>query len=78
MRKPVNKLQNKKKTNSVPLVCNRTIPTERPSRVAEVSAIFSGRMVSRGQRKGSPRPLISAFYTGVNKVKVNQNDALAD
>jgi hypothetical protein len=45
-----------KQTNSVPLVCKRTIPTERPSLVGEVSANFCGYRVSRGQRSGSPRP----------------------
>jgi hypothetical protein len=32
----------KLKLNSVALVCERTIPTERPSLVGEVSAIFYG------------------------------------
>ena len=43
------------------LVHERTIPTERPSPVGEV---FADRGVSRGQRNGSPRPLISVFWTG--------------
>ena len=47
---------------SVALVRERTIPTERPPPVGEVSAnFFAGRGVSRGQRNGSPRPLISVF-----------------
>ena len=53
------------KKNSVALVRVRTIPTERPPPVGEVSAnFFADRRVSRGQRKGSPRPLISVFWTG--------------
>ena len=52
----------KYKLNSVALVRERTIPTERPPPVSEVSAnFFAGRGVSRGQRNGSPRPLISVF-----------------
>ena len=51
-----------KKKNSVALVRERTIPTERPPLVGEVSAnFFADRGVSRGQRNGSPRPLISVF-----------------
>jgi hypothetical protein len=47
---------------SVALVRERTILTERPPPVGEVSANFcGGRGVSRGQRNGSPRPLISVF-----------------
>jgi hypothetical protein len=46
------------------LVRKRTIPTERPPLVGEVSANFSGERVSRGQRNESPRPLISIFLTG--------------
>jgi hypothetical protein len=38
------------------LVRKRTIPTERPPVVGEVSANFSGLWVSRGQRDGSLRP----------------------
>jgi hypothetical protein len=38
-----------------PLVRKRTIPTERPPLVGEVSANFCGYRVSRGQRDGSPR-----------------------
>ena len=51
--------------NSVAIVRERTIPTERPPPVGEVSANFADRGVSRGQRNGSPRPLISVFWTGV-------------
>jgi hypothetical protein len=51
----------KLKLNSVALVRKRTIPTERPTLVGEVSANFCGERVSRGQRNGSPRPLISVF-----------------
>jgi hypothetical protein len=45
------------------LVRTRTIPTEWPPLVGEVSANFCGQRVSRGQRNGSPRPLISGFKT---------------
>jgi hypothetical protein len=38
------------------LVRQRTIPTERPPLVGEVSANFCGLRVSRGQLNGSPRP----------------------
>jgi hypothetical protein len=37
------------KTNSVALVQERTIPTERPPLIGEVSANFCGYKVSRGQ-----------------------------
>jgi hypothetical protein len=47
--------------NSVVLVRKRTIPTERPPLVGEVSANFSRYRVLRDQRNGSPRPLISVF-----------------
>jgi hypothetical protein len=40
------------------LVRKRTIPTERPPLVGQVSANFCGQRVSRGQRNGSLRPLI--------------------
>jgi hypothetical protein len=50
-----------KKLNSVALVRKWTIPTERPPYVGEVSANFFGYRVSRDQRIGSPRPLISIF-----------------
>jgi hypothetical protein len=43
------------------LVRNRTIPTEPPPRIGEVSANSCGCRMSRGQRKGFPRPLISVF-----------------
>jgi hypothetical protein len=42
--------------NSVALARERTISTERPPLVGEVSANFCGQRVSRGQRNGSPRP----------------------
>jgi hypothetical protein len=44
------------KTNSGALVRQRTIPTERPPLVGEVSANFSGERVSRDQRNESPPP----------------------
>jgi hypothetical protein len=43
------------------LVRERTIPTERLQLVGEVSANFCGQRVSRGQRNGFPRSLISVF-----------------
>jgi hypothetical protein len=49
------------KTNSVALARKRTMPTERPPFVGEVSARFCGYRVSRGHRNGSPRPY-SRFY----------------
>jgi len=49
------------KLNSVALVCTRTIPTERPPRAAKLVPTFADRGVSRGQRNGSPQPLISVF-----------------
>jgi hypothetical protein len=52
------------KTNSVVLVRKRTIPTERPPHVGEVSANFCGYRVSRGQRNGSPRPYSRYFRPG--------------
>ena len=53
-------------SSSVALVRERTIPTERPPPVGEVSAnfFFADTGVSRGQRNESPRPLISVFWTG--------------
>jgi hypothetical protein len=39
---------------SMALVRKKTIPTERPSLVGEVSATFCGWRVSHGQRNGSP------------------------
>jgi hypothetical protein len=50
-----------KKKNSVALVREGTIPTERPPLVGEVSANFCGKRVSRGERNGFPRSLISVF-----------------
>jgi hypothetical protein len=49
------------KLNSVALVRERTIPTEGRRRSAKLVPTFAGRGVSRGQRNGSPRPLISVF-----------------
>jgi len=46
----------KTKLNSVALVRERTIPTERPPPVGEEVPTFAGRGVSRGQRNDSPRP----------------------
>jgi hypothetical protein len=48
-----------KTTNSVFLVRKRTIPTERPPLVGEVSANFSGWRMSRRQRNESPPPLVT-------------------
>jgi hypothetical protein len=42
--------------NSVALVRERTIPTERPQLVGEVSVNFCGQKVSHDQRNGYPRP----------------------
>jgi hypothetical protein len=46
---------------SVALVRKRTIPSEPPPLVGEVSVNFCGLRVLRGQRNKSPRPLISIF-----------------
>jgi hypothetical protein len=53
------------KTTTTPwlLVRTRTIPTERPPLVGEVSANFCGYRVSRGQRNGFLRPLISSHVS---------------
>jgi hypothetical protein len=45
-----------KQTNSVAWVHERTIPTEQPPLVGEVSANFCRYRVARGQRGGSKRP----------------------
>jgi hypothetical protein len=50
-----NKL-NKLNSTPWPLVRERTIQTERPPHVGEVSANVCRYRVSRGQRGGSPRP----------------------
>jgi hypothetical protein len=42
--------------DSLALVRERTIPSERPPLVGEVNTNFCGWWVSRGQRDGSPRP----------------------
>jgi hypothetical protein len=47
---------NKKTTNSVALVRDRSIATERPPLVGEGSANFWGWRVLRGKRNGSPWP----------------------
>jgi hypothetical protein len=49
------------KKNSVAVVRKRTIPTERPQLVVEVSANLCGYSVLRGQRNEFPRALISVF-----------------
>jgi hypothetical protein len=49
------------KLNSVASVRERTIPTERSPFVGKVSTNFRGQRVSRGQRNGFPRSLISVF-----------------
>jgi hypothetical protein len=51
----------KLKLNSVALIHKRTIPTERPPIVGEVSTNVCGERLSRGQRNRSPRQLISIF-----------------
>jgi hypothetical protein len=54
--------QTNKQTNSVTRVRERTIPTERPSLVGEVSEkTFTDRGVSRSQRGGSRTAAISVF-----------------
>jgi hypothetical protein len=53
--------QNKKQNTPWLLVPKRIIPTPRPSTVGDASADFADRGVSRGQRDGSPGPLISVF-----------------
>jgi len=57
----INTPTNALKLNSVALVRKRTIPTERPPPVGELVPTFADRGVSRGQRNGSPQPLISVF-----------------
>jgi hypothetical protein len=57
----LNNITHQLKLNSIALVCEPTIPTARPPPVGKVSANFADIGVSRGQRNGSPRPLISAF-----------------
>jgi hypothetical protein len=53
------------KTNSVALARERTIPTERPPLIGEVSANFGGYRVSHGRRNGSPRPKSRLSRPGV-------------
>jgi hypothetical protein len=54
-------LSQQTKLNSVALARKRTMRTERPPLVGELSANFCGYRVSRSQRNGFPRPLISIF-----------------
>jgi hypothetical protein len=49
------------KLNSVAFVRERTIPTERPPLIGEVSVNFCGQRVSRGQRNGFSRSLNTVF-----------------
>jgi hypothetical protein len=51
----------KTKLNSVALVRKRTILTDRPLLVGEVSANLCGLRVLRGERNEFPRPLILVF-----------------
>jgi hypothetical protein len=51
----------KTKLNSVAFSPQANYTDERPPHVGEVSAKFCGQRVSRGQRNGSLRPLISVF-----------------
>jgi hypothetical protein len=53
----------RQKLNSVALVRKRTIPTELPPLVGEVSANFCWYRESRGRCNASPRPLISVFQS---------------
>jgi hypothetical protein len=62
------------KTNSVALVRERTIPTERPPLVGEVSPTFADREVSHGQCDGSPTAVISIFQTG--EIKTIESNCL--
>jgi hypothetical protein len=50
------KTEHKQQTNSVALVRELTIPTERQPLVGEVSANFCGQKELRGQRNEFPRP----------------------
>jgi hypothetical protein len=58
------------------LVRERTMPTDRPPLVGEVSANFADRGVSRSQRNGFPRPYSRfsrpdplLFLPGIGKLK---------
>jgi hypothetical protein len=55
-KKCIQDINKQKQTNSVALVRERTIPTERPPLVGEVNDNFCVQRVSRGQRNGPPRP----------------------
>jgi hypothetical protein len=59
----------KRKINSVALVRERTIPTERLPLVGEASAYFCGWRVPRGQRD-IPTAVFSPFYTGFTSPKI--------
>jgi hypothetical protein len=48
--------RHKKRANSVALVRERTIPTQRPPLIGEVSANVCGHTISCGQHNGSLRP----------------------
>jgi hypothetical protein len=56
--------QTKSKLISVALVRKRTIPTEQPPLVGEVSVNFCGKRVSHGQGNGSPQP-----YSWISRLK---------
>jgi hypothetical protein len=66
--RPSSLMPDGKKKNSVALVRKRTIPTERPSIVGEVSANFCGQRVLCGQRNEFPRPLISVFQSSSSSI----------
>jgi hypothetical protein len=57
-------LYNNNNKITVALVRERTIPTERPPLVGEVTAKFADRGVSRSQRSESPTAAIPVFKTG--------------
>ena len=56
----------KLKLNSVALVRERTIPTERPPPVGELVPTFADRGVSRGQRNGSPHDYDIENFSDIN------------
>jgi hypothetical protein len=60
-KRSVGRRRHKTKLNSVALVRERSMPTERPPLVGEVVPTFCGQRVSRGQRNVFPRSLISVF-----------------
>jgi hypothetical protein len=55
LRDTATRMVTKTKSNSVALVRKRTIPTEQPPLVGEISRVL------RGQRNEFPQPLISGF-----------------